>query len=38
MGPRGRKDGWGDAKLLYEDAPEGVQDLGIQIDLEGTCS
>jgi hypothetical protein len=24
-----RRDGWGDAKLLYEDAPEGVQDLGI---------
>ena len=24
-----RRDGWGEAKLLYEDLPEGVTDLGI---------
>ena len=24
-----RRDGWGDARLLYEDLPEGVPDLGI---------
>jgi len=24
-----RRDGWGEAKLLYEDLPEGVADLGI---------
>jgi hypothetical protein len=24
-----RRDGWGEAKLLYEDLPEGVPDLGI---------
>jgi len=24
-----RREGWGDAKLLYEDLPEGVPDLGI---------